>query len=134
MATNYWNIKFLGERTQPEVIEILKQTDIFVNPSYSEGLPTSVLEAASLGLPIIATDVGGTREIIEHMKSGYLIKPGIDDLYIALGFLLRQRAKGNEMGRQAKLTAKQKFNWDTIVKQYEKVFDRLDRSVLKYME
>lgn len=45
-------------------------TDTFINLSYSEGLPTSVMEVASTGLPIITTDIGGTREIITTDKTG----------------------------------------------------------------
>lgn len=64
------NIIFLGKRN--DIPEILNITDIFVNPSHYEGLPTSVLEAASVGVPIVATNVGGTKEMfIKEM--GYLV-------------------------------------------------------------
>ncbi len=55
---------FLGQLQVKGVYSALSGSDLFVNPSYSEGLPTSVLEAAALGVPAIATDVGGTREIL----------------------------------------------------------------------
>ena len=66
------NVHFLGEKNQEEIVEVLSITDVFVNPSFSEGLPTSVLEAHIVGVPIVATDVGGTNEII----NGVLIQPG----------------------------------------------------------
>jgi len=69
-------VLFLGQISDQELIEILSITDIFVNPSYLEGLPTSVLEAGAIGVPIVATDVGGTREIIENYKTGLLIPCG----------------------------------------------------------
>lgn len=53
----------------------LSAADLFCLPSFSEGLPSSILEAMSIGLPIIATDVGGVSEIIEHNVSGILIPP-----------------------------------------------------------
>jgi len=65
------NVIFLGEKSQKEIVEILSITNLFVNPSFREGLPTSVLEANAMGLPIVATDVGGTSEIIDRI----LIKP-----------------------------------------------------------
>jgi len=63
------DIIFLGRRD--DIVDILNITNVFVNPSYSEGMPTSVLEAAAVGVPIVATDVGGTREVINDK----LIKP-----------------------------------------------------------
>jgi glycosyltransferase involved in cell wall biosynthesis len=50
--------------------------DVVVQSSLTEGLPNVMLEAAYLGVPIIATDVGGTREVVEHGVSGWLIEPG----------------------------------------------------------
>ena len=66
---------YLGKYDSKILIRHLSITDIFVNPSYSEGLPTTVLEAGAMGLPIIATDVGGTREIIKNEENGFLIRP-----------------------------------------------------------
>lgn len=65
------DVLFLGERE--DIPDILGITNILVNPSYSEGLPTSLLEAASMGVPIVATDVGATSELfIDEM--GYLFE------------------------------------------------------------
>jgi len=70
------DIIFLGQRD--DVVDILNITDVFVNPSYSEGMPTTILEASSVGISIVATNVGGTKEIID---STYQVSPGkIEDL------------------------------------------------------
>jgi glycosyltransferase involved in cell wall biosynthesis len=50
-------------------------TDLVVQSSFTEGLPNVILEAAYLGVPIVATDVGGTAEVIEHGRSGWLVAP-----------------------------------------------------------
>lgn len=85
-------ILFLGEKSQEQIVEILSITDIFVNPSYSEGLPTSVMEAAGIGLPIVATDVGGTRQIIEARKTGLLVACGdVDRLRQSICELIRDK-------------------------------------------
>jgi glycosyltransferase involved in cell wall biosynthesis len=111
-------VKFYGERK--DVIDILEESDIFVNPSYSEGLPTSVMEAASVGLPIVATDVGGTNEIIRNMESGLLIPPGQPDMIAgAIKVLLHDERYAKVMGIRAKITVMAKFNWDYIAHQYE---------------
>jgi len=50
-------------------------TDLVVQSSFTEGLPNVMLEVAFLGIPVVATDVGGTREVIQHGISGCLIEP-----------------------------------------------------------
>lgn len=67
------NIKFLGPKSNKEVIEILKIMDVYILPSYTEGFPLGVLEAMSCGLPVIATDVGAISDMIGS-EGGVLIK------------------------------------------------------------
>lgn len=71
------NISFemLGSLSNSEVLEYYKNhsIDVFVNCSYSEGLPVSLMEASSFGIPVIATDVGGSREMIHEEKNGFLL-------------------------------------------------------------
>lgn len=69
--------------------ELLRDADIFVLPSYNEGLPVSILEAMSWGIPVITTTVGGIPDLVEDHVNGYLISPG--DLS-ALQSLLEQLA------------------------------------------
>ena len=66
-------VNFLGFRDQDFIMSFLQLMDVFVNPSYAEGLPTSVLEAGICGCEVIATDVGGTSEIINN-ETGYLFE------------------------------------------------------------
>lgn len=120
------SILFLGQKNQNEVIDVLSATDIFVNPSYSEGLGISVMEAASIGLPIIATDVGGTREIITTDKTGILIKAR--DVGQLVEELCRLRANAElrkKLGGNARILAERKFNWDKITGEYIKLYASL---------
>ena len=120
------SILFLGQRNQDEVIDVLSATDIFVNPSYSEGLPTSVMEAASIGLSIIATDVGGTREIITTDKTGILVKAGdVGQLAEELSRLLTNSELREKLGKNARILVEQKFNWDKITGEYIKLYTSL---------
>ena len=108
-------ILFLGTKEPKEIAELLSTTDIFVNPSYSEGLPTSVLEAGAAGLPIVATDVGGTREIIEDGKNGFLIPPGDSRaLKEKVCQLIKNKELRENLGRNIQQFVKKNFDWDEI--------------------
>lgn len=92
--------RFLGHRT--DALELVAAADIFVLPSRQEGLPVSLMEATSVGAPIVATSVGGVSQIIEDGFSGVLVAPG-DPVALAeaLEDLARDPSRRNELGRQA---------------------------------
>ena len=115
-------VKFWGELELEKIKDIFLQTSIFVNPSYSEGLPRSVLEAAGAGLPIIATNVGGTGEIVSS-DHGFLIDPrNVDLLAKNLSFILSNRDLGRVKGQKLREFVNRNFKWDLIAQQYQKVF------------
>lgn len=66
-------VTLLGAVDHPTALRELADATIFVNPSWTEGLPTTVLEAAALGCCVIATDVGGTSEIVTSGETGWLV-------------------------------------------------------------
>lgn len=70
--------EFVGSLNNQQVIDFYQHNvcDVFVNTSESEGLPVSIMEAISFGVPIIATDVGGVKEIVESGYNGFLIENG----------------------------------------------------------
>ncbi|MGE1107741.1 glycosyltransferase [Bacillus wiedmannii] len=72
---NMEQVKFTGFVKNQEVLNWYKENPatVFANLSASEGVPVAIMEAISMGLPVIATDVGGTREIVENGKNGYLL-------------------------------------------------------------
>jgi len=70
-------VRFLGFRN--DIPEICLASDLFIFPSYQEGLPVSVMEAMSVGLPIIGSSIRGNVDLIEDGKGGYLVKP--DDIH-----------------------------------------------------
>jgi len=66
-------VRFWGKRD--DVLDLVRQMDLFVLPSVYEGLPTVVLESMSCGVPVIATDIPGTREIVQKDVNGWLAEP-----------------------------------------------------------
>jgi glycosyltransferase involved in cell wall biosynthesis len=84
------NIKFVGEVL--EIGKYLKQMDVFVLPSLSEGLGISLIEALVAKKLIIASNTGGIKELIKHNKTGILVEPAnVDDLYKAMKWVLKNK-------------------------------------------
>jgi glycosyltransferase involved in cell wall biosynthesis len=125
------NIIFLGEQLPEKIPGILKRTDIFVNPSYSEGLPTSVLEACAAGCAVIATDVGGTNEIIYDGLTGFLTTPG-DRKQLAekINFLIENKEIRDTLGKNAKAYVLDNFSWDQIIGQWMNEMKQLEEDVI----
>ena len=69
-------VKFVGWVKNETKIQYLQNSDVYILPSYNEGLPISILEALSYRKPIISTDVGGIPEIVKNNENGFLISPG----------------------------------------------------------
>ena len=85
-----------------DIPSILSCLDVFVLTSLWEGLPIAVLEAMAAGLPVVATDTGGIREVVLDSKTGYLVKPGdIQALHGRLKDLLMKPYLRKEFGQRA---------------------------------
>lgn len=113
------NIKILGWRS--DVAELLSEMDVFFLPSRWEGLPLSVLEAMACGLPVIASAVDGTKEVIIDSVTGCLVDP--DDLngYVEkLSELIRYEKKRKTMGERGRERVKKHFSYGKMIK---KIFD-----------
>jgi glycosyltransferase involved in cell wall biosynthesis len=111
-----------------EVIGLLKISDIFVNPSYNEGLPTSVLEAGACQRAIVATKVGGTEEIVTNGESAIIIPPcDTDAIRNALEKLLDNENERNRLGINARKEIEQKFKWENTTEAYLKEIEALIR-------
>ncbi len=83
--------------------QILRSADVFVLPSYNEGLPMAILEAMAWGLPILTTPVGGIPEVITHQQEGFLIEPGnVDQLSVSIQTLIGQENLRLKMGKNAR--------------------------------
>lgn len=79
------HVEYLGWISGAEKNAVFQRSSVFVLPSYNEGVPISILEAMSFDLPVIATEVGGIPDILEHEVNGLLIAPGnVDELTAAM--------------------------------------------------
>lgn len=83
--------------------ELLSNADVFVLPSYNEGLPMALLEAMSWGLPVVTTPVGGIPELVTHQENGLLVNPGdVEQLAEALKLLITNESRRLELGKAAR--------------------------------
>jgi len=114
---------FFGEKSHAESLALLRSSDIFVNPSYSEGLPTSVIEAALLGKAIIATDVGGTKEIVVKEGGIRLVQPRDEKgLASAIAELANDANLRKNMGEIAFMAVSDRFDWKESIRSYDEIF------------
>jgi len=94
----------------------LAALDVFVLPSYWEGLPIGVLEAMAMGLPVVATAVGGTPEAVENGRTGWVVPPRDPGALAArLREISEDSARAERMGAAGRVTAKERFGVDTMV-------------------
>ncbi len=121
-------IHFAG--VQPNIPEILNALDIFVLPSRSEGMPNAVLEAMACGIPVIATAVGGTSEVIEDGKNGILIASEDEPHLIqALTELIQNHEKRLAFGLEGRRRVLSQFSLKNMVSEYQMLYESLLQKV-----
>jgi len=107
------------------VPELLTASDVFILTSRREGLPKAVMEAMAVGLPIIATDVRGNRDLVKSGENGYLVPLGnAEQTAIAIERLIDSEDLRRSMGGKSKELVKQ-YDLQNILKEMEKIYDNI---------
>jgi len=105
---------------------LLRASDIFVLPSYAEGMPNVLLEAMATGLPCIATEIPGIKDLIDNEVEGLLVKPGnIDGLQAALHRLKAESELRLSLGRAARQRIEEYCSVDATARQYIRLFQKV---------
>jgi glycosyltransferase involved in cell wall biosynthesis len=108
---------------QRDVVSVLRGADLFLLPSRWEGMPNALLEAMATGLPVVATDVEGVREILGTHTDHQLIAPGDSDaLKDAILWHYFHRESSQALGRRNRESVLAQFAWPNVVKQYENLW------------
>lgn len=111
------NIEILGYVNEKQRTKILKNSDIFILPSYNEGLPMSLLEAMAYGVAPIVSKAGGIPDVIESGKNGMLINAGnLDELRGAILSLALNKEYRKYLAQNAYLTVLNSYNIDNYCK------------------
>jgi len=132
VSSNYINehkdldcIEWLGR--QSDMPSFYKNADILCLPTkYKEGIPLTLLEAASVGRALVATDVPGCREIVRNGENGFLVKPGdVTELTEALRKLITDKNLKIEFGKKSSEIVAREFSSEIIQKELNEVYHSL---------
>jgi glycosyltransferase involved in cell wall biosynthesis len=118
------SVVFAGEQKDTSYMYALM--DVFVLPSYREGLGLSVLEASAMEKPVVATDIRGCRESVDHGYTGLLVPPrNPEKLAEALLGMLLNPEKRKEMGEMGREKVRREFASEIVFDRLKKVYSEL---------
>lgn len=120
------HLTLLGRRS--DMPEVLSAFDVFVLSSHDEGMSNAILEAMAMERPIVATDVGGTGEVVLDGESGFLVPPKeVAPLAAAIARVADNGERAAEMGRAGRRIVVEKFSAPAMVRQMEGLYLELAR-------
>ena len=125
----YWGFRL-------DMVEVYHQSHIVCLPSLREGLPTVLIEAAAAGRPIVASDVPGCREVVDHGENGLLVPPGdAAALADALALLADNPALRRKMGAAGRMKAVNQFANEKIIAAtltvYSELLEAISLSIIR---
>jgi glycosyltransferase involved in cell wall biosynthesis len=119
-------VHFLGPRD--DVPALMRAATCLVLPSRWEGLPNVILEAMAAGLPVVATDVDGSAELIENGETGFLVpSKSPSALGQAIEQIIRERDTANCVARAAQHVVSQEFAWQDTITAFDSLYESLIR-------
>ena len=114
-------IRLLGYRD--DMTEIFQAVDLFVHPSYREGLPVSLMEAMAAGLPCVVSNIRGNTDLIEDGQGGYICRPDdIGSFASAIDHIRSDRQRSLHMGQHNREAVK-RFDIDTVLSEIRKIYE-----------
>lgn len=116
------NVEFKGQLEGNEYLKVMKEADLLVMPSRTEGLPIRLLEAWSAKLPVVATDVGETSRYIKDGLNGFLVK--VDSSSITQGINSAMSSNLEKIAQTAYRDVHQ-YSWTKIAQQMKDIYDNL---------
>ena len=123
---NQIGIEFLGKLTPEDLVAQLCNSNLYIHPSYIENSPNSVCEAMALGMPIIATNVGGVSTLIEDEVEGILVQEGEPYSFAAaIVDLTNNYEKAKQLGCNARTKAFKRHNPNDILENILKIYNNI---------
>lgn len=128
LARKYPDVIFkkVTNKSHKDVVDVLRQTSILVHPSmHHEGLPTIIIEAGAAKCAVIATDRGGTGEVIKNGNTGLIVNPTVEEIEVALEKLILEKRIRRQMGENLYRKVSQEYNWNKTAEKYLKYLKTL---------
>ncbi len=109
------HVEFVGFVPPDRIAECYRAAAVLTNPSYSESFGRALIEAGAAAVPVVATRVGGMREVVAEGETGFLVPPGdVQGLAEALITLLQDRALQERMGRAGRQRVVDTYSWESV--------------------
>ncbi len=119
------NIEFIGRIPRENTAPYYQEASIFVLPSFNEGMSNAMLEALASGLPLIATNTGGTSELVEEGVNGFIVKmKDSQDLADKIEILMKDEDLRKRMGEASRRKA-ESMSWEKVAKKYGELYDKI---------
>ena len=119
------NVHYLGYQQKNRTIELIRGSDLLIQPSLAEGISSTLLESMACKTPIVATRVGGNEEVLENNKSGILVEPdNPQSMMDKILDLLNDDKKTNELREQA-FRQVHNYDWSHVGKLYLDIYESL---------
>ena len=119
------NIHYLGYQSKEKTIELIRGSDILIQPSLIEGISSTILEAMACKTPIIATDIGGNKEIITNNQTGFLVEKNSSSQFLKKINNVFADASKLELIKNNAYICVQKYTWKNIGKKYLELYEKL---------
>ena len=117
------NFEFVGWVNNEKKNQLLRNSQIFVLPSYNEGLPMAILEAMSYGIPVITTNVGSIEDVIKNDRTGLIHSPGkIEELVKCIEVCINDEKKWQEFSSNGKQLIEHRYNKEKYFENMENLY------------
>ena len=121
------NVTFTGHYVFEEIVPLYQKADVFVFPSFNEGMSNNMLEAMACGLPIIMTPTGGAEELVRDGENGFMINfADSDAIADKISRLIGDRRLRGDMGRSSRQSAEQ-MSWRRVAESYFQLYGSLQQ-------
>lgn len=120
-------VRYMGRLHDDTALAVLySAADVMLVPSMQENLPNTIMEAMACGTPVVAFNIGGIPDMVEHQRNGYLAQPfDIQDLARGLSWVLEDLERRKAISAKSREKIENNFSLPSVAKQYQSLFEEL---------